>query len=75
LNDADEQYNLGAEYVFNGAIALRGGWKFAYDEENFTAGFGLKMHDVMGFSGNLDYGYNNFIDLPGTHSLTLAVDF
>ena len=74
LNDADEQYNVGAEYVFNNFVALRGGWKFFYDQENLTAGFGVKLNS-FGFNGTLDYAYNNFKYLPGTHSFTFEVQF
>jgi hypothetical protein len=74
LNDADEQYNLGAEYVFNGMFALRGGYKFAYDQENVTAGLGVKTN-TLGFDGTFDYGFNNFRYLPGTHTLSLEVHF
>jgi len=74
VNDADEQYNLGAEYEFNNMLALRGGYKFAYDQEDITAGFGIKTTS-LGFNGVLDYGYNNFKYLPGTHSFTLEVQF
>ena len=70
VNDADEQYNVGAEYTFDNTFSLRGGWKFSYDQENFTGGFGAKMN-MMGINGSLDYGYNNFKFLPGTHSFTL----
>ena len=73
-NDAEEQYNFGGEYVFNNLIALRGGWKFAYDVENFTAGFGINLSSI-GFNGKLDYGYNNFMYLSGTHSITLDFNF
>ena len=74
LNDADEQYNLGAEYVFNETFALRGGWKFAYDQEDVTGGFGMKLN-MLGVDGTFDYGYNNFKYLPGTHSFTLEFQF
>jgi len=74
LNDADEQYNLGTEYVFNGIVALRGGWKFAYDQEDFTGGFGLKLNSI-GVNSTLDYAYNNFKYLPGTHTITFEVGF
>jgi hypothetical protein len=74
LNDADEQYNVGGEYVFNDVVSLRGGWKFSYDTENVTAGFGLKTN-LMGVEGTLDYGYNNFRYLPGTHSFSLDLMF
>lgn len=74
VNDADEQYNLGGEYVFNGMVALRGGWKFAYDQEDITGGFGLKLNS-LGIGGTLDYAYNNFKYLPGTHTITFEVLF
>ena len=73
-NDAEEQYNLGGEYVFNGMFALRGGWKFAYDAENLTAGFGANLTSY-GINGKFDYGYNNFKYLPGTHSFTINIQF
>jgi hypothetical protein len=74
LNDADEQYNFGAEYVFNNLLALRGGYKFAYDQEDYTGGFGIKLNS-FGFNGSIDYGYNHFNFLSGTHSFTLDVQF
>jgi len=74
LNDAEEQYNLGAEYVFNNMVALRGGWKFAYDQESVTGGFGVKLN-ALGLNGSLDYGYNYFKYLPGTHSFTFEIQF
>ena len=72
LNDADEQYNFGAEYTYNNFFALRAGWKFAYDQENITAGFGVKLNS-LGFDSMLDYGFNNFRYLPGTHTFTIEV--
>jgi hypothetical protein len=74
LNDAEEQYNVGAEYVLKDMFALRGGWKFAYDQENVTGGFGMKL-DTFGINGRVDYGYNNFKYLPGTHSFTIELQF
>ena len=74
LNDADEQYNVGVEYVFNNLIALRGGRKFAYDQEDWTGGFGVKLTS-LGLNGSVDYGFNNFTLLPGTHSFTLEMQF
>lgn len=73
-NDTQEQYNLGAEYVFDNVLALRGGYKFGYDQENITAGFGLRLAP-MGINTMLDYGYNNFKYLPGTHSFTFEFQF
>jgi len=74
LNDAAEQYNWGVEYVFNGMFALRGGYKFAYDQEDFAGGFGAKL-SALGLNGTFDYGYNNFKYLPCTHSFTFELQF
>ncbi|HTY38680.1 MAG TPA: PorV/PorQ family protein, partial [Bacteroidota bacterium] len=38
-NDTEEQYNVGGEYVLSGIFSLRAGYKFAYDNEDITAGF------------------------------------
>ena len=70
-NDADEQYNVGAEYAFNESFFLRGGYKFAYEIENFTAGFGVNLLSFVGMNVRLDYGYNNYQVLPGTHTISL----
>ncbi len=74
LNDADEQYNIGMEYLFNNVLALRAGYKFFYDQENVTAGFGLRLNS-LGINSMLDYAYNNYQYLPGTHSFTLEFQF
>jgi hypothetical protein len=71
-NDGNEQYNVGAEYTFFGNFTLRAGHKFGYDAENWTAGFGVNFA-LIGVAGMLDYGYNNFKWLPGTHAISLYV--
>ncbi|MBI4810126.1 MAG: PorV/PorQ family protein [Ignavibacteriales bacterium] len=42
--------------------------------EGATGGFGLKLN-TLGFDGSLDYGYNYFQYLPGTHSFTFELQF
>ena len=74
VNDADEQYNVGAEYMYSNMFFLRGGYKFAYDQEDITAGFGVKLNS-LGVNSTLDYGFNNFKYLPGTHTFTLEIQF
>ena len=71
-NDSNEQYNVGSEYTFLGDFSLRLGYKFAYDAENITAGFGAKL-SLAGIEGRVDYGYNNYKWLPGTHAFSLEV--
>jgi hypothetical protein len=73
-NDADEQYNVGAEYVFSGLVALRAGYRFNYDTEDWSGGMGLNLVS-LGIDGNLDYAYTHFQFLPGTHMFTAQVGF
>ena len=72
-NDADEQYNTGVEYELNRTFMLRAGYKFNYDAENVAAGVGMRLQ-VIGIQGSLDYGYNYFRWLSGTHSLSLELE-
>ncbi len=73
-NDSDEQYNLGLEYVVFDALALRGGYRFNYDAENWSAGLGVNLSS-LGLKGQIDYAYTNYVTLPGTHMFTLEMGF
>jgi hypothetical protein len=73
-NDAEEQYNLGVEYVFQGMFAVRTGYRFNYDTENWSGGFGVNLHS-LGIQGAVDYAYTNYRFLPGTHMFTLEIGF
>jgi hypothetical protein len=53
--DYDQQHHLGAEYSFREVIFLRAGYKFNYDEEGLTLGFGLKAGRLR-----FDYSYAQF---------------
>ncbi len=53
--DHSQQQHLGMEYSFSSLISLRGGYKFNYDEESWTVGFGLAYHRFR-----VDYAYNDF---------------
>ena len=57
--DYSERINLGAEYWFNNMFALRGGYKFNYDEEGLTAGLGVKLN-ISKMNLKLDYSYTDF---------------
>lgn len=58
--DHSQQQHLGMEYSFRDLIALRGGYKFNYDEESWTVGFGLAYNRFR-----LDYAYNDFGNILG----------
>lgn len=52
--DFSERIHIGVEYLFADLIALRGGYKFNYDEEGVSAGVGL---NYSGF--RFDYAYSD----------------
>ena len=51
--------SLGSELAFLERYFLRGGYKFLYDEENFTLGGGVNL-DFSWAQIRLDYAYANF---------------
>lgn len=53
--DFSERFHFGTEYIFNNIFALRGGYRFNYDTENFTFGFSVKY---SGF--DLGYSFANY---------------
>lgn len=57
-NDYTQQGHLGLEYEHAGVVALRGGYKFNYDEESFTLGGGLR-HELGSVRLSLDYSYGS----------------
>lgn len=73
-NDADEQYNLGIEYVFQNLVSLRTGYRFNYDTENWSGGMGVSLQS-LGIEGKIDYCYTNYKYLPGTHMFSTEIGF
>lgn len=73
-NDAEEQYNLGAEYTFQDMFSMRAGYRFNYDTENFSGGLGVNLRS-LGLPGAIDYSYTNYKYLAGTHMFTVEIGF
>jgi hypothetical protein len=57
-NDYAQQAHMGLEYEYEGAFALRGGYKFNYDYEGLTLGAGIK-HTIGSVQLALDYSYGS----------------
>lgn len=74
-NDYAQQMHLGAEYAFNDMFFVRGGFKFFYDNDNITAGAGVKQ-ELSGMPLTIDYSYGAMGDyLPSVHRFTVGVQF
>ncbi|MFQ5585075.1 MAG: PorV/PorQ family protein [Calditrichia bacterium] len=73
-NDNKETVGTGLEYVWNDLLALRGGYLYNHDVQDFTFGGGLNLV-VAGWRVNIDYAYANFGDLNSIQRFTIGFAF
>jgi len=59
-NDNRERLNLGGELGYRKMLFLRLGGKFAYDEESFAAGFGVRVPVFTRYTVKFDYAYSHW---------------
>jgi hypothetical protein len=64
------RFNVGAEYLYNKVMAIRAGYKFGYDVDSFTAGFGVKIDRY-----SLDYAFAAKGDLGDNHRISFGIKF
>ncbi|NOX38894.1 MAG: PorV/PorQ family protein [Calditrichaeota bacterium] len=74
-NDNLERVNMGAEYIFNNIIALRGGYILNHDTRTFSAGVGFNI----GLFGNsrlkIDYAYAHYGVLEDVQVFSFVFDW
>lgn len=70
-NDGPEKFHLGADYTFQDAFSLRGGYRFNYDEQGLSAGAGF-IYQQSGITGMVNYAYLNFGALDSVHFISLG---
>lgn len=70
-NDGPERVHAALEYNFISIFYLRGGYKFNYDEQGFTAGAGIN-YNMSGVTGRIDYAYLDYGRLDSVHLFTLG---
>lgn len=58
-NDGRDKVNLGFEYFAFSNLYLRGGYRINYDEESYTAGFGVEYSVDDHIKLKIDYAYAN----------------
>jgi len=73
-SDYTERLHVGAEYWLQNSLAVRGGYKFNYDEEGWTAGLGLKWKSHARALG-LDLAYADYGRLESVSRITLVASF
>jgi hypothetical protein len=77
-NDNTENMNWGVEYIFNGMIFLRMGYKnlFTKDsEEGLTAGAGMEYRLAGNTSLKIDFAYQDFGRLDNVQRFSLGLEF
>jgi hypothetical protein len=73
-NDNKERIHIGTEFAFFDRLFIRGGYKYNYDDEDFTFGAGANLP----FGGTLisfDYAYSLYDLLPNVHRISLGIEF
>lgn len=73
-NDNAENLNLGVEYWWRQALALRGGYRANVDEESFTLGAGVAL-PLNRFHLNLDFSHTEFGNLGNASRFTACLRF
>ncbi|MCK4371528.1 MAG: hypothetical protein KAW61_00210 [candidate division Zixibacteria bacterium] len=74
-SDNLEKYNTGLEYTFRDRFSLRGGHRFNYDEDGFTAGGGLALPFGEESEISVDYAFQDFGILTQVHRFSMAFAF
>lgn len=77
-NDNDQYLNIGAEYVYNDFLALRGGYKSLFledSEEGLTFGVGIKSNLFGESKLQFDYAYGDFGILDNIQEFALSFSF
>lgn len=74
-SDNLEKYNVGLEYTFKDRFVLRGGGRFNYDVDGFTAGGGLRWPLGEDSEIRVDYAFQDFGVLTEVHRFTMGFAF
>jgi len=69
--DYEYRLSIGGEFIFDEILALRGGYKFNYDEATLSFGAGLNFQKISGVNLRADYAFNDYGVLNNIHTLSL----
>ena len=71
-NDYGERYHVGGEYILLDFLALRGGYRFNYEEGNLSLGIGLHETFRSECEAGLFICELQYLESPHRISLTIA---
>ena len=78
VNDARDyaiRESVGVEYAFNSMIFLRGGYKFNYDEESYSAGIGVNYSIESIGAIVIDYAFVSMNNLGNINRFSVGLSF
>jgi len=73
-NDNSERVNFGSELGMFDHIFLRAGYRYNYDDEDLTFGFGLAL-PLEGTNVKFDYAWSQYKLLPSIHRFSIGITF
>ncbi|MFZ2324840.1 MAG: PorV/PorQ family protein [Ignavibacteriaceae bacterium] len=72
--DYKEQLSIGAEYLFMNTFAVRGGYTFPTDEQEFSAGVGFRQ-TIADIKFAIDYSYTPFGIFDNVHRFSVNLAY
>ena len=73
-NDNAERAHFGTEFSFFDRFYIRGGYKYNYDDQDFTFGAGANV-PLGGSAVYFDYAYSLYDILPSVHRISVNLSF
>lgn len=73
-NDNAERAHFGTEFSFYDRFFVRGGYKYNYDDQDFTFGAGANV-PLGGSAIYFDYAYSIYDILPSVHRVSVNLSF
>ena len=73
-NEGEPLAQIGGEYAFQNLLFLRGGYRFNYSAATYSVGAGVAL-DISGFGVRMDYAYNDYQTLGGSHRIGIGLSF
>jgi len=70
VKNEESKTNLGFECLWRNGFALRGGYRFGYDLDTFTVGFGLNVKGI-----GVDYAFVNRGDFESSQIVSMQMKF
>ena len=73
--DHDARFNVGTELSIYRSLFIRAGYKFNYEESNYSLGAGFDLRRVLKWNARLDYAFLSFGRFEPVSQFSLRLNF